>query len=271
MNFSKKIYLIILLTSFTLPLLAHTTIHTSQKDKNGIRVKILHFHPNKGTDLMGLKLGGKDEKEIKSLESVYFINKGKKRDLAPFLEKITLKNATEKAPELAVTLNRTTGTRGGGDYIVVSKHTPHLKPWGVYIQLVTKSFENIAGMITDWPNRVLDSLPEIIPLVSPTKISVGDIFRAYVVDKTGKTISHAKINIEYLNYKIENDSILSNPLTDNEEMIDQTIFTNSVGEFSFIPKRSGLWSFTLMDADAGAKINGKELKFNSLISIKVKR
>lgn len=49
--------------------------------------------------------------------------------------------------------------------------------------------------------------PEIIPLSNPITWK-GEIFRAQVVDKAGKPVANAEIEIEYLNANIKNSKFV---------------------------------------------------------------
>ena len=264
----KRVFLTVLST--VLAVVAHTTIQTSETASGKATVKIMHFHPTNGGGLMGLKLGGEDTKDVKIINNVYYIHKGDKFNLKKSVSSFSLKNSEGSAPELSVQLDKNNGFRRGGDYIVVSKHIPHLKEGKYYIQLVTKSFLNRGGFLTDWPNRVLDSMPEIIPLVNPNKVYEGDIFRGYIVNDNGEPISHGELHIEFLNYEIYNDSIGSEPKFENKNFVERVIFSNNDGSFSFIPNKKGVWSITLLDGDKNRSIGGENLIFNSLITLEVK-
>lgn len=248
--------------------LGHTTIHTQSEKEGGVELKIMHLYPPEGNKLMGLKMGGEDTPKVKALQSVSLIHKGERTDLSHKVETFTLSNDSSKAPELRVAADRTL-LKGGGDFIFVSTHIPHHKPNDIYIQLVTKSFHSKGNFLTDWPNRVLDSMPEILPLVNPARIYAGDLFRAKAVDEKGEPIPSAKILIEYLNREILNDSLGSEESVPMERA-ELLIFADDRGVFSYIPHAKGVWSFKLVDGDSGLKINGKDHVFNSLITVEVK-
>ena len=152
------------------------------------------------------------------------------------------------------------------------RHKAHWKKnENIYRQKVAKLCLNNLGVTSDWPDRVLKNTPEIIPLVQPYTVYSGTLFRAEAVDDEGKIISHAKIQIEYMNYtlgNIELDTTTSGFL--KEEIGNCTIFTNSNGSFSFIPPRKGVWTFTLVDGDNNKFIQGKRLEYDSSLSILVK-
>ena len=255
---------------FSMPISAHTTTHMQSHDDSKATVKIYHFHPIPGKGLMGIQIGGEDSKNSKVIKDVYYIHKGKKVELTDQVKQFVYKNGKEHATGLEVVLDKTNGYRSGGDYIVVSEHIDHYKKdMGLYIKIVTKSFINKGGFVTDWNKRVVDNAPEIIPLVSPTAVYKGDLFRARVVNEKGEPIPFAKIHIEYLNHNVKNDVISTEKRVKDENRIDKLLYTDSNGTFSFIPQYKGTWDITLVDGDSGLKIDGKKLMFNSIITIEV--
>ncbi len=252
---------------------AHTTTFIPQIDKNGEKsVKVLHFHPVTGSGLMGIRLGVEDTKDLKGLESIFLIHEKeeKKLDAVAIPDYYTVRG--ERRETYTIPINRESGFFKPGDYVIVVKHKAHWKKYeGLYRQKVAKFCLNYLLGINSWSNRVLKNMPEIIPLVQPDRVSAGTLFRAEAVNEEGQRISHAKINIEYLNYRLgaaKLDTTAAGFI--DESIADITVFTDSSGSFSFIPTRAGLWTFTLVDGDNDKLIQGKELAFDSSISILVK-
>ena len=260
--------LFLLLLTLVLSINAHTTIHATTQKSNGIEVRIMHLYPPQGNRLMGLAIDSLDTPTIKGVEKVSLIHRGKTTNVTPAVHTFSLSNDSTSSLALVVSLYEHHELKGAGDFIVVSQHIPHLKPTGIYIQLVTKSFYNKNGFLTDWPNRVLVDMPEIIPLTNPTAFFKGDIFRAYAVDEKGEPIAHKKISIEFLNRSLTDSTLGATPLIPQEQATT-IVYTDSNGVFSFIPRAKGLWSFTLVDGDSGIIINNKELHFNSLLTLEV--
>ncbi len=252
---------------------AHTMVLIPRVDKNGRKsVKVAFFHPAIGDNIMGIRLGVDDSNKLKGLDAIYLIHEKQKKNL----EHIALPDyytvRGEKRETYTIRLNRESGFFKPGDYIIVVKHKPHWKKHeGLYRDKVAKLCINYFGVTSDWPNRVLKDMPEIIPLVQPYSVSAGTIFRAEAVNEKGHRIPHAEINIEYLNYPFgETELNTSKDAFLDEETADSTVFTDGSGSFSFIPPRKGLWTFTLVNGDTGKLINGKEVEYDSSLSIMVK-
>ncbi len=253
-------------------LMAHTTTLIPQVKKDGSNtVKVIHFNPYAGANIIGIRLGVKDTKSLKGLDSIFVIHKGKKRNFNKIAipDFYTVKDATRETYSIPV--NKKNGFSRAGDYIIVVKHSPHWKKQlGHYKQKLTKSFINYGGLITDWPKRVLENEPEIIPLSPPYGIYPGTLFRAEVVNDEGKRIPHAEILIEYLNYSMGSTALdTRTSLLVNAHLGNTSIFADSNGTFSFIPPKKGVWTFTLVDGDDNKTIDGEQLSYDSSISIMV--
>ena len=102
-------------------------------------------------------------------------------------------------------------------------------------------------------------------------MSVGNLFRAEVVNDEGDSLAHAKIQVEYLRFELGEIALGT---TGNgsvaEELGDTFVFTDKSGSFAFIPPQEGVWTFTLVDGDNGKLIQGKKLEYDSSLSIVVK-
>lgn len=272
-----KVYLrvaVIALFLFPVWAVAHTTTLIPSGDRDGGRViRVVHFNPNTGSNIMGIRLGAKDSKILKGLASIYVIHNGKKRDLSTIVLPDFFTVRDGKAESYTIPVSRRQGFSHAGDYVIVVEHQQHWKKsLGYYKQKVAKAYINNGGLLTDWPNRVLVNKPEIIPLVRPFAIFPGTLFRAEVVNGKGSKIPHARILIEFLNYKTSSAGVVSDtPIITQAERGIQTIFADSSGTFSFIPQVAGVWTFTLVDGDENLTIDGKELSYDSSISIHVKK
>jgi len=252
--------------------LAHTTTLIPHCLEKGIdSIKVIHFNPSFGDDIMGIRLGVKDSPVLKGLEEIYVIHKGEKQSLneAVTADFCTVRELTRET--YSIPISRKNGFFRAGDYIIVVQHAPHWKKQLDYYQMkIGKSFINYGGLITDWPHKVLDNMPEIIPLVPPFQVYPGTLFQAEAVNEKGERIPHAKILIEYLNYPLAGSALdTAIPLLANRQLVNTSIFADAGGTFSFIPPREGVWTFTLMDGDDGQNFNGKKVRYDSSISILV--
>ena len=258
---------------FPVSAIAHTTTLIPHINKNGRKtVKVLHFHPFTGSNLMGIRLGAEDSKDIKGLDSIFIIHEKKKINLNDVAIPDYYTVRGEKRATYTIPINKKSGFFKPGDYIVVVKHKAHWKEQeNLHRQKVAKLCLNYLGVTSDWPNRVLTNMPEIIPLVQPYSVYAGSLFRAEAVNDEGRRIAHAKIQIEYLNYPAGDTEIDTTTAGFIKEDIgDTVIFTDSNGSFSFIPPREGVWTFTLVDGDNNKFIQGKRLEYDSSLSILVK-
>ena len=263
----------LLLLLFCVPVSAHTMVLIPQTDKNGQgTVKALFLHPAIGSNLMGIRLGVDDSEKLKGLEAIFLVHEKQEKNLNSIVIPDYYTVRGEKREAYTIPINKKSGFFKPGDYIIIVKHKTHWKKHeGLYRRKVAKLCLNFFGVTSDWPNRVLKNMPEIIPLVQPYSVHAGSLFRAEAVNEEGTRIPHAKINIEYLNYRAgdtELDTITAGFI--EEELADSIVFTNSSGSFSFIPPRKGLWTFTLVDGDNHQVIQGKELEYDSSLSILVK-
>ena len=253
--------------------IAHTTTLIPHINKDGQKtVKVLHFHPSTGSGLMGIRLSVEDSKDIKGLDSIFIIHEKEEIELDDVAIPDFYTVRGEKRGTYTIPIHKKSGFFKPGDYIIVVTHKAHWKKHeGLYRQKVAKFCLNYYGVITNWPNRVLRNMPEIIPLVQPYSVYTGSLFRAEAVNDEGKQIPHAKIQIEYLNYTAgdtELDTTTAGFIA--EDIADTVIFTDSNGSFSFVPLRKGLWTFTLVDGDDNKFIQGKRLEYDSSLSILVK-
>jgi len=271
MKYFVPLFSIIVL--FPVSAIAHTTTLIPHINKDGQKtVKVLHFHPFTGSNLMGIRLGVEDSKELKGLDSIFVIHEKEKKKLHTVAISDYYTVRGEKRGTYSIPINKKSGFFKPGDYIIVVKHKAHWKKHeDLYRQKVAKFCLNYLGVISDWPNRVLKNMPEIIPLVQPYSVYAGSLFRAEAVNDEGRRIPHAKIQIEYLNYTLgdtELDTTTAGFI--KEEIGDTVIFTDSNGGFSFVPPREGVWTFTLVDGDNNKSIQGKRLEYDSSLSILVK-
>lgn len=252
--------------------MAHTTVIFPDTGKNGLHnLMVVHFMPWPGENIMGIRLHVKDTPAVKGLESMTMIHDGKRTDMSSLAVPAEYTVKKGKGACYRIPLSRKLISRAG-DYVFIVKHIPHWKKYlGFYICKVSKFYINRGGLVTDWPNRLLEDAPEIIPLSPPSSVYEGTLFRAYVVDDTGKSIAHARIHAEFLNYKTGESSLdITAPTLSHRDMGDAVLFSDSSGAFSFVPPVEGVWTFTLVDGDSGMMINGKKLRYDSSISIAVK-
>ncbi len=269
-----KISTILLILMLQLPVcvFAHTTvIFPLGNGHGGKTLKVVHFVPWKGDNIMGIRLHAQDSKNLKGLESISLVHEGTTKDISDLAVPDFYTVRDDAAGEsYSIPLDRKIIPRAG-DYIFVIKHNQHWKKeQGIYIRKISKFFINNGGFITDWPYRIFQNAPEIIPLSAPYGVYTGTLFRAQAVDDRGKVIPHAKILVEYLNYKTGVQGLdTSSPFLQQKEQGETVLFADNSGAFSFVPSIEGIWTFTLIDGDRNIMVADKQLQYNSSVSIKV--
>jgi cobalt/nickel transport protein len=111
---------------------------------------------------------------------------------------------------------------------------------GKYIVHYTKVFLDSYATGEGWDREV--GLPvEIRPLVRPTGVWTGNVFRGVVL-RDGAPVPNAEIEVEYLN-----DGSVASP---NPAFVTQVIKADADGRFSYAMPRAGWWGFAaLLEAD----------------------
>ncbi len=109
-----------------------------------------------------------------------------------------------------------------------------------YAKVVVDAFASGEG----W-DRLVGLPAEIQPLVRPTGLWTGNVFRGVVL-KDGKPVPFAKLEVEY-----RNDGSINAP---NEAFITQVIKADAAGTFTYAMPRAGWWGFAaLVEADQPMK------------------
>jgi len=157
--------------------------------------------------------------------------------------------------------------KGGGDWGLIFVPAPYYEASEeVYIQQITKVLVNKDDLATDWNKRLANGYPEIIPLSNPITWK-DEIFRGQVVDKAGKPVANAEIEIEYLNANIKNSKFVGEL---QKEKTATVIYADANGYFSFVPVHKGYWGFAALGAGGEMKHNGKELSQDAVLWIEAK-
>jgi len=93
---------------------------------------------------------------------------------------------------------------------------------------------------SDYNQRVAPGYNEIVPLVNPVNAWKENVFRAKFVDKDGNPIKNARVDIDFINGKID---MTNNTWVANKEAPKTSVrvFTDDNGVFAFVPSRTGQW------------------------------
>ena len=211
---------------------------------------------------------GKDEKgTIQPVVEFFSVHNGEKKDLKANLKASKFGPASKQVTSYKFNLDKNSGLKGGGDWGLILVPAPYYESAeDVYIQQITKVLVNKDELATDWNKRLANGYPEIIPLSNPITWK-GEIFRGQVVDKDGKAVANAEIEIEYLNSNIKNSKFVGELQKDKTATV---IYADENGYFSFVPVHKGYWGFAALGAGGELKHNGKELSQDAVLWIEAK-
>lgn len=267
-----KQYLVLLLF-MSISVHAHfEVLYTEKVESDAKTVKVSNFfgHPFDGKGLMKSGLG--KDGTVKPLKEFFLFHKGKKVDLMNSLKKVEFSTGESKGPGFEIVLNKENGYKSAGDYAIVMVPSPYWEPSeNLYIQQITKLFINKGGFDTDWSERCAEGHTEIIPLVRPYDVTVGALFRGVVLDNNGKTVEGVTVEIEYLNYDVNQEKKLfsGEAKISNDKKGVMTLITDKNGVFAFIPTKEGYWGAAALSAGNQKEFNGAELEQDPVIWIKV--
>lgn len=268
---SKKLLIGSLVACMSVSAFAHfQLIHTADSNisgKTSVPFELVFTHPAEATQAHSMDIGKDEAGKVNPVVEFFSVHNGEKKDLKSMLKESKFGPANKKVVSYKFNLDRNSGLKGGGDWALVFVPAPYFEPSeSVYIQQVTKVLVNKDDLATDWNNRVAEGYPEIIPLSNPITWQ-NQIFRAQVVDKDGKPIPNAEIEVEYMNSTIKNSQFVGEKQKDK---VATVIYSDANGYFSFIPVHKGYWGFAALGAGGELKYNGKELSQDAVLWIEAK-
>lgn len=269
--FSKKILAGSLLATLSISAFAHfQMIYTPDSNitgKSSVPFELVFTHPGEGTEGHSMDIGKDEKGKINPVVDFFSVHKEKKTDLKKNLIPSKFGPSGKQVLSYKFNLDNNSGLKGGGDWGLVFVPAPYFEgSEDIYIQQVTKVFVNKDDIPTDWNNRIAEGYPEIIPLSNPITWK-GEIFRGQVVDPSGKGVSNAEIEIEYINSDIKNSQFVGELKSDKASTV---IYADKDGYFSFIPIKEGYWGFAALGAGGEKTYNGKELSQDAVIWIEAK-
>lgn len=216
-------------------------------------MRLIFGHPLENSHVMEM---------AKPLE-FYYVFKGKKVDQLSALKSIKWKGSHNSASAHAAQVK----VRRNGDYIFVCVPDPYFeKNENIYIQQITKSFVNKAGMPTGW-EEPLGLKTEIVPLNKPTNVLVGSTFSGVVLSD-GKPVAGAEIEIEMINGlpNLKKNAFGKNQVETPASSI--VAITDSRGVFTFGIPKAGDWGFAALGVGPEKEYKGKELSQDAVIWIR---
>jgi cobalt/nickel transport protein len=191
-------------------------------------------------------------------------------DLMQYLEPIEWSGVETKAAAFLARPPRTV-TRSLGDYTFVLRPAPYYEEQeDKYIQQITKTVVNVGGLPGAWDEPL--GLPvEIVPLDKPYANWVGGVFRAVVL-ANGEPVSHAEVEIEFLNHEPQIDARRFDPegkvTAPQDSFKTLSIRADAAGQIIIGLPKAGWWGICALDLDDDAQHEGKELSVDAVLWIK---
>lgn len=260
----KKVVLMLGALVLSASAMAHTQyLYTDHLDASGqkeVKIKTIFGHPAEGNAIGGVSVGTFEGKAM-PVKEFFMVHNGEKVDLTAKVKEGTLKTDKNTVRTLDYTFTPADGFKGQGSFVFVmvpekasdEGYTFHGHPK----LIVTKD-----GSGSDWDKRVAPGYPEIVPLKDPTDSWKEDVFVAQFVDKDGKGVPHARIDIDFINAKIDmNTNVYAGGNPDAEKSFKRT-FTDENGMFYFSAPKVGTYTIR---AIASMDREKKEVTDTSLV------
>jgi cobalt/nickel transport protein len=247
-------------------------IYTARVESIDKNVSLLLFFTHPFTTSPVLKTGLQENGTVMGLKDVFIVHDGKSKGVMWATRSVTLITPNDSGPAQRLFIDQSAGYKGAGDYAIVAVPFPY---WEAseqrYIQQVAKLFINKAGFASDWNKSCAKGYPEIIPLVKPGEMVCGSLFRAVVLDNTGKPAQGIQVEIEFLNADVDlaNNRLVNREKVKNEKRGIATVLTDANGVFDYIPLSAGFWGFAGISPGAGKSYKGKTLELDPVIWIQV--
>lgn len=240
----KKVMLMLGALVLSASAMAHTqylyTDHLNATGQKEVKMKTIFGHPGEGRDVGGVAVGTFEGKAM-PVKEFFMVHDGKKMDLTSKVKDSTLKTDKNTVRTLDYTFTMEDGFKGQGSFVFIM--VPHAATDEGYTfhgnpkLIITKD-----GAGSDWDKRVAPGYPEIVPLKNPTEAWREDVFVAQFVDKDGKAISHARIDIDFINAKID---LTKNTYAGGDPAmpkVSKRTYTDNNGMFYFVAPKTGTYA-----------------------------
>ena len=243
---------------FALPAQAHFQLIHAQtpliEAPAEVPLRLVFWHPFENGHVM----------DMGAPRAFYAINKGVKIDLMDRLAPITFTGSQNSAAAYAASVPVTKA----GDYVLVLEPEPYLEPSeDIYIQQLTKTYLNRAGLPTDW-SKPQGLAAEIVPLNKPYNALAGGSFSGQVLSE-GKPVAGAEVEVEYM--AAEPDFATNAPqppVVAAMKAGSLVAVTDANGVFTFGLPRAGWWGFAALGVGPQTEHQGKDLSQDAVIWVR---
>lgn len=205
-----------------------------------VKIKTLFSHPAEGKDGGAMNVGTYEGKAM-PVKDFFMVHDGQKVSLKDKVLDGTITTDQNSARTLDYTFTPADGLKGKGSFIFVM--VPHeATDSGYTFYGAPKLIISKDGDGGDWNKRVADGYPEIIPMKHPVSAWKEDVFVAKFVDKDGKALANARIDIDFINGKVD---MMKNVYKGGDPAMPKTskrTFTDDNGMFYFIAPREGMYA-----------------------------
>jgi len=234
------------------------TEETALEMAKKVNFNIVFTHPFSGAYTMNMS----------GVEEFYVLNKKKTKDLKKDLQEVVYKDIHNDGKGYVLSYK----ARRMGDHLFVLKPTPYYdETTKSYIQQITKTIINVAGIPTVW-DKELGLKAEIVPLTKPYAIWKGSSFTG-IVKSNGKVVPYAKVDVKYLNRDIDTKTnTLGKPQikASQDAFVNMVIKANKDGEFTFALPKKGFWGFKASNIGVDKEYKGKKLSQDAVLWIQTK-
>lgn len=240
----KKIVLTLGALILSASAMAHSQyLYTNHLDVSGqkeVKIKTIFGHPAEGKEAGVISVGTYEGKAM-PVKEFFMVHNGEKVDLTKKVKEGTLKSDKNTARTIDYTFTQEDGFKGQGSFVFVM--VPHEATdegytfFGHPKLIITKD-----GSGSDWDKRVAPGYPEIVPLKNPTDAWKEDVFVAQFVDKDGKPLKHARIDIDLINAKIDLEKNVYAGGNSDVIKASKRTFTDDNGMFYFSAPKEGIYS-----------------------------
>ena len=213
--------------------------------------KLIFWHPFENGPAMDMAMP----------QSFFVIHKGQKTDLTSGLKPIVFQGAENKAQGFEASVP----VKGNGDYIVVLTPAPYWEATeSHYVQQITKTYVNKAGLPTDW-NKPVGLPTEILPLTKPAAIPTGSTFTGQVLAE-GKPAAGIGVEVEYMASEPDMAADKPGPVKASPMRGGQLIVTaDANGVFTFGLPKAGFWGFAAIASGPAKEFQGKTMEQDAVI------